>query len=129
VRLYSYSNKLHMFVEVRWVIAKFVVGGVLMGIILLGVIKLNQSAANVLGSRSAETLAAENQILRSQLILISPRVNALEMQTMQFDEWVHTLHAVLDRRTIVRDSAWRFANAITVTKLKPVIPMRASFRP
>ena len=129
MRLYSYSNKLHMFVEAKWVKPRFVIGGILLGIIFLGVVRLNQSSAQVIGSRSAKTLAAENQILRSQLILISPRVNALEMQAKQFDEWVNKLHAVLDRRTIVRDSAWRFADAITVTKLKPVIPVRAGFRP
>ena len=115
--------------EAKWVKPRFVIGGILLGIIFLGVVRLNQSSAQVIGSRSAKTLAAENQILRSQLILISPRVNALEMQAKQFDEWVNKLHAVLDRRTIVRDSAWRFADAITVTKLKPVIPVRAGFRP
>jgi hypothetical protein len=129
VKLYTYSDKLHMFVEVKWVIARFAMGGVLMGIILLGVIRQNQFVANALGSRSAETLVAENQILRSQLSLISPRVNALETQTMQFDEQVNKLHEVLSHRSIVKDSAWRFTNAITGTKLKPVIPVRAGFRP
>ncbi|MCX6145100.1 MAG: hypothetical protein NTZ35_18005 [Ignavibacteriales bacterium] len=129
MRLYSYSNKLHTFVEAKWVMAKSAIGGILIGIILLGVIRLNQSVANTLGSRSADTLAAENQILRRQLSLISPRVNELEMQAMQFDEQVNKLHALLDGRTIVRDTTWRFTNATRVTKLKPVIPVVASFRP
>jgi hypothetical protein len=129
VRLYTYSNKLQTFIEVKWAVAKFTVGGILIGIILLGVVKLNQSVANALGSRSTETLAAENQILRLQVSLISPRVNELEMQTMQLDERVNKLHALLDRRTIVRDTAWRFTNAAKVTKLKPVIPVAAGFRP
>jgi hypothetical protein len=129
VKLYSYSNKLHTFVEAKWVMTRFAIGGVIMGIILLGVIRLNQSVANALDSRSGETLAAENQILRLQVSLISPRVNELEMQTMQLDERVNKLHALLDRRTIVRDTAWRFTNAAKVTKLKPVIPVAAGFRP
>jgi hypothetical protein len=129
VRLYSYSNKLHTFVEAKWVMTKFAIGGILMGVILLGVMRLNQSVANALGSRSAETLAAENQILRSQLVLISPRVNELELQAKQLDERVNKLHALLDGRKIVRDTAWRFTNVIKVTQLKPAIPVRASFRP
>ena len=118
-----------MFVEVKWVMAKFVVGGILIGILLLGVIRLNQSVANALGSRPAETLAAENQILLSQLSLISPRVNELEMQAMRLDERVNKLHSLLDRRMIVRDTAWRFTDATKASKLQPVIPVRAGFRP
>jgi hypothetical protein len=129
VRLYSYSNKLHVFVEVKWVMAKLAIGGILMGIILLGVIRLNQSVAYALGSHSTETLAAENQILRGQVSLISPRVNELEMQAQRLDERVNKLHALLDRRMIVRDTAWRFTDVTKVTKLKPVDLVAASFRP
>ena len=47
----------------------------------------------------------------------------------KLDERINKLHALLDRGTIVGDSAWRFTNATIVTKLKPVIPVAASFRP
>jgi hypothetical protein len=129
VRLYTYSNKLHMFVEAKWVMTKFAIGGIIIGFIFLGVMRLNQSVANALGSRSTETLAVENQILRRQLTLISPRVNDLEMRAKQLDERVNTLHALLGGRKIDRDSAWRFANATKATKPQPVIPVAARFRP
>jgi hypothetical protein len=129
VKLYTYSDKLHTFVEAKWVMTKFAIGGVVIGIILLGVLRLNQSVANALGSRSTETLAAENQILRRQLTLISPRVNELDMQASQLDERFNKLHALLGGRKIVTDTAWRFANTTKTTKLKPMIPMVAGFRP
>jgi hypothetical protein len=129
VRLYSYSNKLHMFVEAKWVKARFVIGGILVGIIFLGVVRLNQSPAHAIGLRSAEVLAAENKSLRSQLSQIAPKVTELEMQAKQLDEQVNTLQALLGRRMIVRDTAWRLTDASRATKLKPMISVRASFRP
>jgi hypothetical protein len=129
VRLYTYSNKLHTYVEIKWVVTKFAIGGILVGIILLGVIRLNQSVSRALGSRLTETLATENQILRGTLSLISPRVNELEMQAVQLNEKVSKLHALLDRRLIVRDTAWRFTNVTKVTKPRFVNPVVASFRP
>lgn len=67
--------------------AKFAAGGILIGtVILFGVIKRNQFVDNALGSCSANTLAAENDMLRQQLSLISPRVRKLEMQERQLHE-------------------------------------------
>jgi hypothetical protein len=118
-----------MFVEAKWVKARFVIGGILLGIIFLGVVRLNQSSAQAIGPRSAKMLAAENQILRSQLSVMLPRVNELERQAMQLDEQVNKLHTLLESRMTVRDAAWRFADATNSTKLKPAIPVRAGFRP
>jgi hypothetical protein len=112
VKLYSYSSELHAFVEATWAIAKFVTGGILVGtVILFGVITLNQSEGNALGSRPANTLAAENDFLRQQLSLISPRVSKLEMQARQLNERANTLHMLLLRRKIVGDTVLSFANA------------------
>ena len=129
MRLYSYSNETHTFVEVRWVAAKFAIGGLLMGLLLLGIIKLNQSVANALGSRSVAVLATENDILRRQLTLISPRVTNLEMQSAHLDERVNNLHTTLLRRKLARETVWRFANAAEVSKRQSVISVRAGFRP
>jgi len=129
MKLYFYSDKLHTFVEVKWLMAKFAIGGILIGMILLGVIRLNQSVANALESRSTETLAAENQILRSQLSVIAPRVNELEMQAKQLDEQVNELHALLGRRMVVRDTAWKFTPGTKVTGRQSLISTSAMFRP
>jgi hypothetical protein len=109
--------------------ARFAVGGVLIGLVLLGVIRVNQSIANALGSRLTETLATENQILRSQVSLISPRMNGLEMKAQQLNEQVNKLHTLLDRRMIVKDTVWRFTNVTKLSRPKFVNPVTASFHP
>ena len=130
VKLYSYSSELHTFVEAKWVTAKFATGGILIGtIILFGVIKPNQSVGNALGSRSANTLAAENDILRRQLSLISPRVSKLEMQERQLSEGVNKLHMLLHRRKIVGDTVSSFTNATKGFKLQSLIPAATGSRP
>ena len=129
VRLYSYSKKLHMFVEAKWVMTKFAIGGIIMGVVLLGVIRLSQSVANARGSRSVESLVAENQILRRQLTLISPRVNELEMQARQLDERVNNFRALLNSSMIVKDTAWRFRNVTPGAKSQYVISVARIFQP
>jgi len=62
--------KLRTLVEAKGIIAKSAIGGILIGVIILfGVMKLNQSSGNALGSRSANTLVAENNFLRQQVSL------------------------------------------------------------
>jgi hypothetical protein len=56
-----------------------------------GVIALNQSVDHALGSHSAKTLAAENNVLRKQFSLISPRISQLEMQARQLTDRANTL--------------------------------------
>jgi len=74
-------------VEAKWVLAKFAAAGILIGIILLfGIVKLNESDDAALGSRSAKSLSAENDVLRQQLNLMSPRVSKLEIQAGQLME-------------------------------------------
>lgn len=117
-----------MFVEVKWVMAKCAIGGILIGIVLLGVMKLNQTVANAHDSHSASTLAAENQILQSQLTLISPRVNELEAQAKQLDEKVNKLHALLDRRTIARDTVRRLADEARGSRPRATVSASIMFR-
>lgn len=116
-----------MFVEVKWVTAKLAICGILVGIILLGVMKLNQSVANAHDSHSAEMLASENGILRSQLSLMSPRVIELEMQAKQLGERVNKFHTLLERRTIARDTAWRFTNATRGSKPRAAVSASIMF--
>lgn len=116
----SYSSELLTFVE-----AKFAACGILMGtIIFFGFIKLDQSVGNVLESRSANTLAAENDFLRQQISLISPRVSKLEMRARQLRE-----HADKLQMLIAEDTVSRFTYATNGYKLQSVIPVARSFRP
>jgi hypothetical protein len=130
VKLYSYSSELLTFVEAKWVIAKFAIGGILIGIIILfGVIKLNQSVGSAVGSRSANTLAAENNFLRQQVSLILPRVSKMEMQARQLNEHANKLHMLLPCRKIVGGTVSSFTNATNGLKPQSLISAARSFRP
>ena len=130
VKLYSYSSELLTFVEVKWAIAKFATSGILIGtVILFGAIKLNQSVGYALESRSANTLAAENNFLRQQVSLISPRVSKLEMQASQLNERGNKLHMFLHRRKIVGNMVSSFTNATIWLELQSFIPAEKSFHP
>jgi hypothetical protein len=122
VKLYSYSSELLTFVETKWVITKFATGGILIGtVILFGVIKLNQSVGNALGSRSVSTLASENNFLRQQVSLISPRVSKLEMQARQLNEHANKLHMLLQGGKVVGDTVSSFTNSTKGFKLQSLI--------
>jgi hypothetical protein len=128
MKLYSYSSRLLTFVEAKWTLARFVTGGVLIGTILLfGFMELNQSIGNTLGSRSAKGLSAENDVLRQQLNLISPRVSKLETQAEELKERANGLHKLLQRRTNGRDTVMRFTNA--TGGFKPQSSMAAAKSP
>jgi hypothetical protein len=87
------------------VIAKCITGGIIIGaIIFFGFIKLNKSVGNVFGFPSANTLAADNNFLRQQVSLISPRVSKLEMQALQLNERANTFRMLLHRRKSVVDT-------------------------
>jgi hypothetical protein len=119
VKLYSYSSELLAFVEAKWVIAKCVTGGIIIGtVILFCVIILNQSEGNAIGSRPVNTLAAENDFLRQQLSLMSPRLSKLEMQARQLNERSDKLHMLLHRRKVVVDSVSSFTDATKEFKLQ-----------
>ncbi len=125
MKLYSYSSELLTFVDAKWTKAKIATCGIIIGsIIFFGFIKLDQSVGNVLGSRTANTLAAENDFLRQQIRLISPRVSKLEMQARQLHEQADKLHML-----IVGDTVSRFLYATNVSKLKSPIPAESSVRP
>jgi hypothetical protein len=130
MKLYSYSSGLLTFVEAKWVIAKFAISGILIGIIILfGVIKLNQSVGSVVGSRSANTLTADNNFLRQQVSLILSRVSKLEMQARQLNERANKLHMLLPCRKIVGDTVSSFTNATKGFKFESLIPAEKSFHP
>ena len=119
MKLYCYSSELLTCVEVKWAVVKFVTGGILIGtVILFGVIKLNQSVGNVLWSRPENTLAAENNFLRQQVILISPRVNKLEMQARQLNECANKLHPLLHHGKIVVGTVSSFTDVTKRRKLQ-----------
>jgi hypothetical protein len=130
VKLYSYSSELRTLVEAKGIIAKSAIGGILIGVIILfGVMKLNQSSGNALGSRSANTLVAENNFLRQQVSLISLLVSKMEMQARQLNERANKLHMLLPYRKIVGDTVSSFTDATNGLKPQSLIPSARSFRP
>ncbi len=117
MKLYSYSSDVLTFVEVKWALAKFAVGGILIGTILLfGVANLNQSIENTPGSHSANSLTAENDVLRQQISLMSSRVSMLEMQAGQLTERANELHMLLRRSKNVRDKMVKFTSTTDGSK-------------
>lgn len=130
MKLYSHSSELLTFVEAKWVITKYVISGILIGsVISFGVMKLNQSSGNALGSRSVSTLAAENNFLRQQVSLISPRVRKMEMQARQLNERANKLHMLLPYREIVGDTVSSFTNTTDGLKSQSLISAARNFRP
>jgi hypothetical protein len=97
--------------------------------ILFGVFTLNQSVDNAVVSRSAHTLAAENDVLRRQLSSISPRVSKLEMQARQSQERANELSMLLHRCKITGDTVSSFTNATKGSKLRSANLAAKSFRP
>jgi hypothetical protein len=121
MKRYFYSIELLTFVEAKWLITKFVIGGILMGVVILfSVVKLHQSIDDVPGPRPTNTLAAENNFLKQQVNLISPRVNKLEMQTMQLNELDNNLHMLL-HRNIVGDTISSLMHAAKEFKPQPLV--------
>jgi hypothetical protein len=119
VNLYYYSSPLLTVVKAKWALAKFAVGGILMGTMLLfGVAKLNQSIVNSPGSRSANSLTAENNVLRQQINLMSSRVSILEMQAGQLTERANELHMLLRRSKSVRDNMVKFTSTTEGSKIQ-----------
>jgi hypothetical protein len=91
--------------------------------------KLNQSSGNALGSYSVSTLAAENNFLRQQVSLISPRVRKMEMQARQLNERANKLHMRLPYRKIVGDTVSSFTNTTDGLKSQSLISAARNFRP
>lgn len=130
MKLYSYSSDLLRFVDAKWIIAKLTLGGILLGIIILfGAIKLNQSVDSAVGYRSASTLTAENNFLRQQVSLISPRVSKLEIQARQLDGQAKKLHILLHFRKIAGDTVSGLTNAAAGLKSQSSIPAARTFHP
>jgi hypothetical protein len=130
VKLYSYSSKLLTFVEAKWIKAKFAAAGILIGIIIpFGIIKLDQSVSFALGSRSASTLASENNFLRHQVHVITYRVSKFEMQAAQLNERADKLHFLLHDSRILGDTASRFKRADKEIKHQSLIRATKSFHP
>ena len=103
VKIYSYSNKLLAFVDAKRAIAKLAVGGIIIGSLLFfGFIKLNQALGITPGSRAAIALEAENNVLRQELILISPRVSKLAAKVKELCAQDDNLHLLLSRQKYCR---------------------------
>ncbi len=130
VKVYSYSNKLLTFVDAKWAIAKLAVGGVFIGSLLFfGFIKLNQALGITPGSREAIALEAENNVLRQELILISPRVDKLAVKTRELSAQDEKLHLLLYRREMAGDSVAGFTYPDKWVVLQSLNPLATNFRP
>lgn len=105
MKLYVYSKEQFTFVEAKWIRSKLAVVAVVVGCtIFFGLIKLDQAAAITSGSQSARLLESENNILRQELILISPRVNELELRTKRLSARASTLSRRLQSSMITGDT-------------------------
>jgi hypothetical protein len=91
--------------------------------------KLHQSVDYSLGSGSANALEAENDVLRQQLSLISPRMSRLETQAGQLHERADQLHMLLLRRKTAGNTARSFTNATKGSESRSLILSAARFRP
>ena len=130
MKLYSYSSELHRFVDARWIVARFITGRIIIGIIILfGALTLYQSIDYARESRSANSLAAENGILRRQLSLISPRVSKLETQASQLDERADDLQLLLYPHKIVLRRPEVSRMRPTSVSFNVSIPAGTSLRP
>jgi hypothetical protein len=130
VKIYSYSNKLLTFVDAKWTIAKLAVVGVLIGSILFfGFIKLNQAVGITPGSRTAIGLAAENNVLRQEVTLISPRVSMLAVKTRVLSAQDDRLHLLLYHQEMVGDSVTGFTNPTKWVVLQSLNPSATNVSP
>jgi hypothetical protein len=117
-------------VEAKWTVVKFMSGGVLIGtIFLFGFMELNQSVENTVGTRSANSLSAENDILRQQIDLIAPRLKKLEAQAGQLRDRSDELQKHLDQRQLVGDTIVRIPKATTGSKLLSLVASSKRPRP
>ncbi len=122
MKLYSYSSDLNKFIEVKWIIARFVIGGFLIGIIVLFVIvKSSLSAGRASGLPSPNTLTAENNFLRHEVSLISPRVSNLETQVDQLNKHADKFQTLLLDRKIIKDTVSNLKNAAKSGKEQTMI--------
>ncbi len=113
VKLFSYSTEVMAFAEAKWMNTRFVTVGILIGVIIFfGFIKLNQSFDHAFWSRSSYLLAVENEILRQQMRMISPRVHHLEIQTRHLDEFSNELYVLLHPGMVAGDTVSRYTIAI-----------------
>lgn len=130
MKLYSYSGVLLKFVESKWALARFAAGGILLGaLLLLGIVILNQSVADTIGAHSTNALTAENDILRQQLNLISPRVSNLEIQAERLKERAKGLHKLLQRRKSVRDTVLSLTSVTNTLKPQSLVAATKEPRP
>ena len=130
MRLYSYSSKLLVLVEKKWIIAKFTTAGIFIGIVIpFGIMKLNQPVRFTLGLCSTSTLAAENNFLSQQVRFISPRVSKMEMQATQLNDRANNLHLLLHNSKNVRDTVSRLINTTKEFKRQSLILATKSYSP
>ena len=130
VKVYSYSSELITFVDAKWAIAKLAFGGVLIGSILFfGFIKLSQAVGITPGSRTAIALAAENNILRQEVTLISPRVSMLVVKTRELSAQDEKLHMLLYHQEMVGDSVTGFTYPTKWVVIQSLNPLATNFRP
>jgi hypothetical protein len=128
MKLYSYSSALLTFAEVKWARVKYCAGGFfIVVVIVFGFIALHQPIGNALGFRSENTLAVENDVLRQELSLMSPRVSKLERKVRQLREDDNILHLLVYPRKIAGDTVSRFTDASKGTTVQSPVTAAVSF--
>jgi hypothetical protein len=118
------------FAEVKWAKAKYGVGGFfIVVIIVFGFMTLHQPIGNALGFRTENKLAVENDIMRQELSLMSPRVSKMERKVRQLGEDDNILHLLVYPRKITGDTVSRFTDASKGSNVQsPVTAAISSYR-
>lgn len=112
MKLYSYSSELLTFAEVKWAKVKYGAGGLfIVVIIVFGFITLHEPIGSALGFRTENKLAVENDVMRQELSLMSPRVSKMERNVRQLHEDDNILHLLVYPRKIAGDTVSRFTDA------------------
>lgn len=128
MKLYSYSSELLTFAEVKWAKVKYGAGGIfIVTIIVFGFMTFQQPVGSVLRLRSQNSLVVENDVLRQELSLMSPRVSRLEMKARQLSEDDNILHLLVFPRKIGGDTISRSTYAPKGSKLRSLASAAADF--
>lgn len=106
LRFYTFSDSSLSFVEVRWALTKIASATLAIAAVVSAVLfEANQAAGDVLGLGvgRGQYLTAENKILRTQLSLISGRLEKLEGQLLALNERDNELRLTVNLSPIDQD--------------------------
>ena len=130
MRLYYYSSERMTLTEAKWIRSKLALRAILIGcIIFFGFVKLNQYAGVTAGAHFAKTLESENEVLRQELSVMSPRIEKLDRLTRQLNDHANKLSVLLSRPGFVVDTVSLSLYQAKRAAANSLTPELTSFRP